>query len=198
MGWKTFHRRSEVLRRVIEEANRRCDGQLPTELPGVDERFVNPSDLLAALQLRWYNHLSGAIEVELCRHPADPEGAVVAAWCRAAAHLPGVRMILDEHFDTGRAHPAGRRKEWALLSGSARRASGTEDRMLAEGHRIENRARRALAAFDNESRGESTRAGRSELVGQLRPRARSENHHTSGGDKCRQTHCHDAAPTSAP
>lgn len=141
MGWENFHRRSEVLRTVCETSNRRCDGVLPTDLPEVRERFVDTGDLLAALQLRWYNRLSGAIDFELSKLPSDLEDAVVAAWSRTAHDDPGVRMILDAHMDAVRP-AAARRKEWQLLAASAARATGTEEHTLTEGLRIEKRARR--------------------------------------------------------
>ena len=37
--WDSFHRRGEVLRAVVEEANVRRDGVIPMELPGVAETF---------------------------------------------------------------------------------------------------------------------------------------------------------------
>jgi hypothetical protein len=159
MSWETFHRRSEVLRRVSDEANRRRDGQLPMDLPGVRERFAGPTDLLAALQLRWYNHLSGAIELELAR-TSDLEGAVVDAWCRTADDLPGVRMILDAGLTAGGKQAAARQKEWQLLGASAMRAAGASQGTLAEGRRIENRARRdRAAALATQPMGQGTRGG---------------------------------------
>lgn len=165
MSWKTFHRRSEVLRRVIQEANRRCDGALPTEVPGVHERFADPSDLLAALQLRWYNHLSGAIELELSRCPAHLEEAVVRAWCRAADDLPGVRMILDADLASGSTPVVVRQKEWELLAASARRATATTRGMVAAGRRIENHARRRLgSSAEAHTPGDSTGSANSGLL----------------------------------
>lgn len=187
MSWKTFHRRSEVLRRVTAEANRKCDGELPTDLPGVNERFADPDDLIAALQLRWYNHLSGAIELELSRPPADPEDAVVAAWCRAASDLPGVRMILDANLHA-RSTQRAREKEWQLLAASARRASQTEQRTRTEGRRIEDRARRALAASLATQPGrEGTRTGRGETLRQLHRLASHDSRRRCDRDRCSQT-----------
>ena len=166
MGWQTFHRRSEVLRRVTKEANSRCDGHLPTDLPGVHERFADASDLLAALQLRWYNHLSGAIELELSRCPRDFEDAVVRAWRRTAHELPGVRMILDANLAPASNEAAAQQKERELLAASAWRATGTEQRTLAEGRRIENRARRGLASAPTaQPPGTGNRTRTSELLG---------------------------------
>lgn len=185
MSWESFHRRSEVLRRVSEEANRRRDGRLPTDVPGVYERFVGRGDLLATLQLRWYNHLSGAIELELSRQPSDLEGAVVAGWCRAADELPGVRMILDANLVGGSAQPVARQKEWELLAAAAGRAWGTEQCAFAEGRRIEDRARRGwVAASASQQSGGTARRWRSGvLLGRLHRRMRHDGDGGCGGDK---------------
>jgi hypothetical protein len=95
MGWDNLHRRSDVLRRVVDEADRRRDGVLPVDVPGVRETFADEVDLVAALHLRWHTRLSGRIEQALCDDPADPEAAVVHGWRRAEAELPGVRAVLD-------------------------------------------------------------------------------------------------------
>ena len=62
MTWDAFHRRGDVLRAVVAEANRRRDGVLPMDLPGVAETFGDELDLVAALQLRWHTRLAGRIE----------------------------------------------------------------------------------------------------------------------------------------
>lgn len=156
MNWTTFHRRTEVLEAVIEEAGRRCDGSLPTDLPGVAERFEGPGDLLGALRLRWYNHLAGAIERALAQQPADLEEAVVGAWRRTDADLPGVRQILDAHAPAPEEPAASARyKEWELLAASAGEASTSGPRALQAGRRIEHRARRhrvSAARFDGRNR----------------------------------------------
>ena len=143
MNWTTFHHRTEVLEAVIAEAGRRRDGTLPTDVPGVAERFAGPEDLLAALRLRWYNHLAGAVERELAAQPADLEDAVVAAWRRTDADLPGIREILDAHRpDPDDPARAAEQKEWQLLAASAGEASMGGPRAQRAGRRIEDRARR--------------------------------------------------------
>jgi hypothetical protein len=190
MSWETFHRRSEVLRRVSDEANRRRDGRLPVDLPGVRERFAGPTDLLAALQLRWYSHLSGAIELELACRTSDLEGAVVAAWCRTADDLSGVRLILDADLAAGRNLAAARQKEWELLGASAMRAAGTAQRTLAEGRRIENRARRdRAAALATQPVSQGTRRGHAGVLLSRRHWLvrRDNDHHRRGIDRSRPT-----------
>jgi len=149
MGWDNLHRRSDVLRRVIDEADRRRDGRLPVDVPGVRETFADELDLVSALHLRWHTRLSGRIEEALCADPADPETAVSEGWRRAAAELPGVRAILDACT----AAPAGeemarvlsraREKEWVLLAAMAGRAGASEQRAAAVGRRMEEDARAA-------------------------------------------------------
>lgn len=99
MTWKTFHRRGDVLRAVVEVADRRRDGRLPLDVPGVLEAFGDPLTLLGALQLRWHTRLAGRIERELASQPVDLTAAVVAAWRATAEDNPGVRAIIDHHTD---------------------------------------------------------------------------------------------------
>lgn len=154
MSWKTFHRRGEILRTVIETANRRRDGRLPLDVPGVSETFTDDVELLGALQLRWHTRLSGRIERELSGQPMDLEGAVVTAWCATADELPGVRAVLDHY----RAEPTGRAmaeavraataKEHVLLAAMAGRANAhrQDGATQAVGERLERAARAAWTA----------------------------------------------------
>jgi hypothetical protein len=143
MNWTNFHRRTAVLEAVIAEAGSRRDGSLPTAVPGVAERFHGPGDLLGALRLRWYNHLAGAIERALAQQPDDLEAAVVGAWRRTDADMPGVRQILDAHpADPDEPAAAARYKEWQLLAASAGEAGTSSPRTFNAGRRIEHRARR--------------------------------------------------------
>lgn len=122
MTWHTFHRRGDVLRAVLREANTRCDGVLPTDLPGVRETFADDLDLIGALQLRWHTTLAGHIEAALGEQPGDLGAAVVQAWRRTADALPGVRAILDAR----RAEPGDARVAEAMLVATAK-----EHQMLA-------------------------------------------------------------------
>src|SRR6478735_5079196 len=147
MTWTSFHRRGEVLRDVIASANRRVDGHLPLDLPGVAETFDDELALLGALQLRWHTRLAGRIERELLAEPLELEDAVVAAWHATADELPGVRAILDrERTDpstpaTSEAMAKATGKEHLLLAMMAGRVS-TPDAVAARvGAEIEDRAR---------------------------------------------------------
>ncbi len=151
MTWDAFHRRGDVLRTVAEEANRRRDGVLPTELPGVDTAFRDDADLVLALQLRWHTRLAGQIERALMEEPAGLETAVLTAWRRTAAQLAGVRAILDAQRvepttpEVGEALARADRKDWTLLAAMAGRASTADPAAARLGRRLEETAR---AAYD--------------------------------------------------
>jgi hypothetical protein len=149
MGWQTLHRRSDVLRRVVDEADRRRDGVLPVDVPGVRETFADELDLVSALHLRWHTRLSGRIEEALSDDPADLEASVLEGWRRAACELPGVRAILDTCTaapateEMARALRRARDKEWVLLAAMAGRAGASDHRAATVGRRIEEDARSA-------------------------------------------------------
>src|SRR4051794_12636423 len=100
MTWTSFHRRGDVLRDVIAVADQRRDGTLPRDVDGVHAVFADDLDLLGALQLKWHTRLAGRIDREQMHQPMDLEAAVVSAWQKTAAELPGIRAVIDEH----RAH----------------------------------------------------------------------------------------------
>src|SRR3954465_4897996 len=118
MGWQTLHRRSDVLRRVVDEADRRRDGVLPVDVSGVRETFTDELDLVSALHLRWHTRLSGRIEQALCDEPAYLEASGLEGWRRGASELPGGRAILDACTaapateELARALRRARDKEW--------------------------------------------------------------------------------------
>lgn len=145
--WDSFHRRGEVLRAVIAEANERRDGVLPTDLPGVTDTFPDDLSLVAALQLRWHTRLAGRIERALMEQPTDLESAVVSAWRATAEELAGVRMVLD----SSTAHPSSeamadalataRRKDWTLMAAMAGRAGPGDAGAARVGRSLEEKAR---------------------------------------------------------
>jgi hypothetical protein len=147
MTWTAFHRRGEVLRHVVETADRRVDGELPLYVDGVSDTFRDAHDLLGALQLRWHTRLSGRIERELMSQPMDLEQAVVTAWHRTVDEMPGVRAVLDEHL----ARPLDDRmatqtataaaKEHVLLAVMAGRGGPQDPESAQVGERIAERAR---------------------------------------------------------
>jgi hypothetical protein len=146
----TSPRRGAVLRAVVEEADRRCDGALPTNVPGVRAVFPDDLALVGALQLRWHTRLTGAVEQALEADPGDPEQAVVAAWRRTAGALPGVRAVLDARAERP-ASPEERAalrtaaaKDRVLLAAMAGLAAPADPRAAAIGLRLELRARGGL------------------------------------------------------
>ena len=149
MTWDAYHRRDEVLRTVIAEADARGDGTLPIELPGVAETFGDELALIGALQMRWHTRLAGMIERELMDQPRDLESAVMSAWRRTAAELSGIRAVLDAHATAptsvamGAACARAQHKNWTLMAAMAGRASPTDRRAADVGRGIEQRARAA-------------------------------------------------------
>jgi hypothetical protein len=141
------HRRGDVLRAVVDDANTRRDGVLPMELPGVAETFRDELDLVAALQLRWHTRLAGHIERALMDEPMELESSVLTAWRNAATELVGVRMILDAYT----AHPTSvemdnalrtaARKDWSMLAAMAGKAAVNDEGAPAVGRALEEQAR---------------------------------------------------------
>jgi hypothetical protein len=150
MTWNSFHRRGEILRTVIATADARRDGLLPMDVDGVAETFGDELTLLGALQLRWHTRLAGRIERELMSQPMDLERAVVTAWQRTAAELPGVRAVVDHYRDhpvdhaMASAMATAAAKERTLLAVMAGRASAQDRASVEVGERIENAARTGL------------------------------------------------------
>ena len=151
MSWSAFHRREAVLRTVVEVANQRRDGALPTDVPGVAETFADDAELVAALQLRWHTRLAGRIERALSEDPFALENAVLNAWRRTASELAGVRAVLDSCTDRStdaqltEALERANRKEWVLMAVMAGRASVQDGAAAEVGRRLEQQAR---AGFD--------------------------------------------------
>jgi hypothetical protein len=147
MTWTSFHRRGEILRDVVATADRRRDGRLPMDVPGVAETFGDELALLGALQLRWHTRLAGRIERELMAEPMELEDSVVAAWHATADELAGVRAILDRERtvpSTDAVSDALAKagvKEHVLLAMTAGRVSTPDAAAARVGAEIEGRAR---------------------------------------------------------
>ncbi len=148
MTWDSFHRRGDVLRAVTDEVNARCDGVLPMDLPGVAETFDDATDLLGALQLRWFTMLSGQIDRLMVDEPIDLDQTVVRAWRSAAEALPGVRAVLDaardgNDLEIAKAMATATAKERQMMALMAGRASqfDLDERAVRAGALIEERAR---------------------------------------------------------
>ncbi|HET6167436.1 MAG TPA: hypothetical protein VFE07_11465 [Marmoricola sp.] len=151
MTWNTFHHRGAILQTVVETADRRRDGLLPMQLPGVTETFRDELDLLAALQLKWHARLSGNIERALMSQPLDLEDAIASAWRRTSDQLPGVRKILDRYAETpsssamAAALARANEKEWIRLAAAAGLASDESAAAARAGRQVELRARSEAA-----------------------------------------------------
>ena len=181
MTWDAFHRRGEVLRTVVAEADRRRDGVLPMQVPGVAETFGDEATLVGALHLRWHTRLTGTIERELAEDPSDPERAVVAAWRHVAAHAPGIRAVLDAQAaapaseDVRTVLAGAFRKERVMLAAMAGKAAPDDPRAVALGHQLEERARADRTAAGGAHRAEipampARRPSHGSLVGRIKAR----------------------------
>jgi len=157
-------RRGEVLRAVIAAADRRRDGLLPMDVPGVAETFGDERTLLGALSLRWYARLAGRIERALAEQPLDLEAAVIASWQQCASELPGVLAILDAYRrsaagnaaeaargtgeqtgqQTGRSIAVSAAKEHELMAVMAGQGSPSDPRAARVGERLVERARATM------------------------------------------------------
>ena len=91
--------RAGVLHEVIEEILARKDGQIPTDIDGIDTFFDGIDDLASALLLRWHTRLVASLERGLADDPEDREEAVIEAWRHATWIYWGVRKVIDDLAD---------------------------------------------------------------------------------------------------
>ncbi|MCW2868444.1 MAG: hypothetical protein JWR20_2632 [Marmoricola sp.] len=151
MTWTRLHRRSDVLRAVVETLDADRVGTLPWDLPGVAENFTDESDLVGALLLRWHARLGANLDRELAREPLDLPGAVVAAWARTAEEHPGIRRAADEALvdpltaALEQTVLRARDRERARLAAAAGLAPESHPRAAALGEDLEARARDLVA-----------------------------------------------------
>ncbi len=151
MTWNAFHHRGEILQTVIDTANARRDGLLPTDVPGVSTTFRDDLDLVAALHLKWHARLSGNIERELMAQPMDLESAIATAWAKSSAEAPGIRLIIDRYTESpsdpemAAALAKAQTKEWLKLASAAGLASDESASAARAGEQVEKRARAATA-----------------------------------------------------
>lgn len=142
--------RAGVLHAVIEETLARNDGQIPTDIDGIDTFFDGIEDLANALLLRWHTRLVASLERELADEPEDREDAVIEAWRHANWNYRGVRKVIDdfaEHPPTeevARAVRATARNDWAAMALAAGLASAFDEPAVRVGHCLELEARRRL------------------------------------------------------
>ncbi|MFL6060456.1 MAG: hypothetical protein ACJ72E_04420 [Marmoricola sp.] len=147
MTWNAFHHRGEILQTVIETADARRDGVLPTDVPGITETFHNDLDLIGALSMKWHARLSGNIERELMAQPMDLEAAITHAWRKTSQESPGIRMILDRYTtsptdpEMAAAMAKAQEKEWLKLASAAGLANDESAAAARAGERVTRNAR---------------------------------------------------------
>lgn len=140
--------RASVLHAVIDTTLARRDGQIPTDIEGIDNFFDGIEDLASALLLRWHTRLIASLERGLSDEPEDREQAVIEAWRHANWIYWGVRMVVDELTDnppTEKVADAVRmtaRNDWAAMAIAAGLASGFDEPAARVGQRLELEARR--------------------------------------------------------
>lgn len=149
MTWSQL-RRDEVLRDVLVEIDRRLDGELPMDVPGVDQTFRDVRTLTDVLHVRWRATLATEVERSVEEGADDLEAAVVRGWRRTVRALPGVRMVLDHEWESADARRrqtlAGRRDrehQWlAGCSGWPVPVAGLDPEAVAVGAALEAQGRR--------------------------------------------------------
>lgn len=140
--------RAGVLHAVTEEILARKDGQIPTNIDGIDTFFHDTEGLADALLLRWHTLLTASLERGLVGDPEDREEMVIEAWRHATNTYRGVRMVIDELTENpptdGVAHAVRTtaRNDWAAMAIAAGLASGFDEPAIRVGHRLELEARR--------------------------------------------------------
>jgi hypothetical protein len=140
--------RADVLHTVTEEILARKDGQIPTNIDGIDTFFHGTEGLADALLLRWHTLLTASLERGLVGDPEDREEMVIEAWRHATDTYRGVRMVIDELTKNpptdGVAHAvrATARNDCASMAIAAGLASRFDEPAIRVGHRLELEARR--------------------------------------------------------
>ncbi len=140
--------RASVLHEVIEEILVRKDGQIPTDIDGIDTFFDGIEDLVNALLLRWHTRLVASLERGLVDDPEDRKEIVIEAWRHATWMYWGVRRLIDELAENpptervAHAVRATARNDWTAMAIAAGLASGIDQPAARVGHRLELEARR--------------------------------------------------------
>lgn len=140
--------RASVLYAVIEEIQARNNGQIPTDVDGIDAFFHDTGDLADALLLRWHTRLTASLEGGLVGDPESRREAVIEAWRQAAEPYRGVRRVIDElaadPLTQAIAHAvrATTYNDWAAMAVAAGLASDFDRAASRVGRRLELEARR--------------------------------------------------------
>lgn len=150
MTWDAYHCRKDAVREIVAIADRQRDLTLTELLDLVDvdrATFTNETELLCALQMNWFQRLSGQLDRLMdsdvnATEITDSTSVAVAAWIAAAVQIPVVRVLLDRH----REEPAlsGAFAHELIYLAAAVGAPATTTEMLARGQRIVEEARDLL------------------------------------------------------
>ena len=143
MTWDAYNRRKEVLREMLEVADRRHNDITLTELldtvDGGRTAYANETELLFDIQMTWFQRLSGQLDRLVTESVDTPEIMAITAWVNAAGEMPGARALLDAHADTSALRKAYA-KEHSLLAASAGVPVNHPD-LAAHGQRLQDSAR---------------------------------------------------------
>jgi hypothetical protein len=140
--------RASVLHAMIDNILARKDGEIPTNIDGIDTFFDGIEDLANALLLRWHTRLVASLERGLVDDPEDREEAVIEAWRHATWIYWGVRMVIDKLAENPPTEEVAHavhmtaRNDWAVMALAAGLASGYDEPAIRVGHRLELQARR--------------------------------------------------------
>ncbi|MDX6278126.1 MAG: hypothetical protein QOJ72_2254 [Nocardioidaceae bacterium] len=147
MTWDAYNRRKEVLREMLDVADRHPDTITLTDLldtvDGGREAFANETELLFDIQMTWFQRLSGQLDRLVTEGADTPEIVAITAWVNAAGEMPGARALLDANSDTTALRKAYA-KEHALLAASAGVPVNHPD-LTAHGQRLQDSARESVA-----------------------------------------------------
>ncbi len=146
MTWDAYNRRKEVLREMLEVADRHPRNVSLTELldtvDGAREAFADETELLLDIQMTWFQRLSGQLDRLVTKSVDTPEIMTITAWVNAAREMPGARALLDAQVDT-RALRRAYAKEHEFLAASAG-VPASHPNLSAHGQRLKDSARESV------------------------------------------------------
>lgn len=133
MTWNDFYQRQHAIRAAIEDATTHPDAPLTVDTTW----FTDSDDLLAALQHKWTQALTGRLNTALDEAANAPGGdrveAVTDAWWQTRRANESLRAILDRHQATpGPALRKALNQELRMLALTAGLAEHCEDATTSE------------------------------------------------------------------
>ena len=145
MTWDAYNRRKEVLREMLEVADRHPNVTLTDLLDTVDggrEAFANETELLFDIQMTWFQRLSGQLDRLVTESVDTPEIMAITAWVNAAGEMPGARALLDAHADASALHKAYAKEQEFLAASAGVPANHPE--LSRHGQRLQDSARESV------------------------------------------------------